>query len=293
MRIDNFELSEPIPHLKAPHAVAMLRPWVDCGSVGTLVLRRLETRFGSSELARLTQPGSFYDFTRYRPITHFKGGVRQLTIPNTTISWARNDTGNDFVFLHLLEPHMLGEIYASSVWQVLKKLEIRRYCLIGSFYDMVPHTRPILVSGGTSSKISQANLEKIGVRQSNYEGPTSICNLISQEAEKTGVETMTFMVHLPHYTELEEDYMGTIALLKVLYSLYDIPMSDSDMRLAEGQVKSLDAAVQKDRKLKALVTQLETQYDARTASPKDAEEPQLSPEVDKFLKEMENRFRDS
>ena len=42
------------------------------GLVGTLVLRNLESLYGSTVLARLTRAGSFYDFTRYRPTTRFK-----------------------------------------------------------------------------------------------------------------------------------------------------------------------------------------------------------------------------
>lgn len=293
MIIGSFETSEPVPQLHAPHAFAWLKPWVDCGSVGTLALQRLETRFGSRELAKLAQPGNFYDFTRYRPVTYYQSGVRQLTIPNTVINWARGDIDHDFVFLHLLEPHILGDVFATSVWQVLKTLGIQRYCLLGSFYDLVPHTRPLLISGGSSNRLTQAGLASAGVRQSKYEGPTSICNLISQEAEKAGAETLTLLVHLPQYTELEEDYNGMVALLRVLHSLYDIPVSDTDIRLAEGQTKILEAALEKDENLKTLITQLESDYDSRLESSHVEEGPQLSPEVNNFLKEMENRFRES
>ena len=41
MRIGEFEIDEPIPDLKDPHAIAVLRPWIDVGSVGTLALSRL------------------------------------------------------------------------------------------------------------------------------------------------------------------------------------------------------------------------------------------------------------
>lgn len=34
MRIGAFELVEPLPELRDPHAFAMIRPWVDVGSVG-------------------------------------------------------------------------------------------------------------------------------------------------------------------------------------------------------------------------------------------------------------------
>jgi hypothetical protein len=293
MRIGSFEVDQPLPKLNEPHAFAVVRPWVDCGSVGTLVLQWLETRFGARELASLARPGSFYDFTRYRPTTHFRDGIRELVIPNTIIRWARHYTGKDLVFLHLLEPHILGEIYANSVWQFLKTLSIKRYSLLGSFYDLVPHTRPVMISGGASTKGLQADLQKMSINQSLYEGPTTICNLISQEAEKAGVETLTLLAHLPQYTDLEEDYPGTIVIQQALHTLYGIPIDESAVQKAEGQLKAVESVVQNDRKLKALVTELENQYDSRVTSKRNEEQSNLSPEVDQFLKEMENRFKGS
>jgi len=293
MRIGNFEVNQPLPKLKEPHAIAVLRPWIDCGFVGTQALQWLETRLEARELAKLANPGDFYDFTRYRPITHFREGIRELTIPNTIITCAKRDIGNDLIFIHMLEPHNLGEVYANSVWQFLKTQGVKRYCLLGSFYDMVPHTRPIMISGGSSNEKLDVELHKIGVNQSRYEGPTTICNLISQEAEKAGVETLTLLAHLPQYTELEEHYSGAMAIKKALRFLYGISIDKADARRAEGQLKTIAAVVQKDQALKALVTELERQYDARVTFKVKEEEPVLSPEVDKFLKEMENRFKDS
>ena len=93
MRVGAFEINEPVPELKEPHAFAMIRPWVDVGSVGTLTLNRLERFMGSKELGRLHRPGTFFDFTRYRPNMRFVDGVRQVKIPNSTIRYATSENG--------------------------------------------------------------------------------------------------------------------------------------------------------------------------------------------------------
>ena len=93
MRIGAFELTEPVPELRDPHAFAMVRPWVDVGSVGTLTLNRLERFMGSKELGRLARPGTFFDFTRYRPTIRLVDGVREVKIPNSTIRYAVSDQG--------------------------------------------------------------------------------------------------------------------------------------------------------------------------------------------------------
>ena len=81
MNIGAFEIQEPLPELRDPHVLSLLVPWVDAGSVGTLALSKLETHFDSQELGKLSAPGSFFDFTRYRPISHTFEGQRLLTIP--------------------------------------------------------------------------------------------------------------------------------------------------------------------------------------------------------------------
>ena len=291
MRLGSFEVIEPLPDLKSPHAFAILRPWIDAGNVGTMVLNRLEGLFDAKEIGRLVRPGNFFDFTRYRPTMYYKEGVRQLVLPNSIISCARRESRNDFVFLHLLEPHMFGERYTSSVLLILEKLGVQRYCLLGSMYDMVPHTRPLLVSGGAVGAHAIAELDRAGVGRSNYQGPTTICHLISQQATMLGIETMSLITHLPQYTELDEDYTGQVRLLEVFQSLYGIPVNKIDIQKAQQQIKDIEIAVNNNRKVKEVVAQLEAMYDARIAAGKKEEMPRLSPEIENFLKEMEKRFR--
>ncbi|MFH1382239.1 MAG: PAC2 family protein [Chloroflexota bacterium] len=109
----------------------MLRPWVDVGSVGTLTLAWLERHFQAKDLGRLSRPGDFFDFTRYRPTIYTEDGERRLAIPNAYITYARQETGNDFLFVHLLEPHNHGEVYVDSLVRILTKFGAKRYCLIG------------------------------------------------------------------------------------------------------------------------------------------------------------------
>jgi hypothetical protein len=292
MRIGAFEVREPLPELKAPHAIASLRPWVDAGAVGTMTLDRLETLFGARRLGKVARPGSYFDFTRYRPFMRLRDGIHVVEIPNSVVSYGRSGAGNDFIFLRLLEPHMQGEVYAISIWQLLKKLGVQRYILIGSMYDLVPSTRPLLISGSVVGQRAVQDLQNTRFRPSNYQGPSTICHLVSQEARKAGVETMVLLVHLPQYTELEEDYTGLVAMLQVMHSLYRIPLDIVDVRKAEEQQKGIEAIVKEDSKLKEIETQLEEAYDSSTGSKDTGGKPILSSEVEKFLREMENRFKE-
>jgi predicted ATP-grasp superfamily ATP-dependent carboligase len=292
MKIGAFELDEPLPELHNPHAFALLRPWVDVSSVGSLTIAMLENQFKAQPLGKLSEPGSFFDFTRYRPVIQLKGGQREVQVPNSLINYAKGPHDNDLVFLHLLEPHMLGEAYAESILKVLRKLGISRYCLLGAMYDAVPHTKPLIVTGAASGSAESA-LHALGVRSSDYEGPTTIAILASLEASKYDIETMTLIVHLPQYSQLDEDYAGRLRLLEVICSLYNFPIDlEQSKHEAEEQYAKLSLAAEKQPGVKEIIEWLEAYYEARIGEAEE-EPPKLSPEVERFLREMDKRFGQS
>ena len=292
MRIGAFQVNEPLPELKEPHAFAMLEPWIDAGDVGTLTLSWLEKYTQARPLAELARPGNFFDFTRYRPMLYYSHGERRVQIPNSYITYGRQRGDHDFLFLHLLEPHMFGEIYVDSVLKVLERFGIKRYCLIGSMYNFVPHTRPPLVSGGASTEELKQKFQQAGVSASTYQGPITICTLISQKAAEWGAENITLIVSLPQYTQLDEDFMGVVRLQEIISDLYDIPVSEESINRAQRQREQISAAVDGNPQVQEIVEQLEETYDARISEREaEHEPPALSPDVEDFLREMERRFR--
>ena len=282
MRIGDFEFPEPLPELKDPHVLAVLRPWIDVGNVGTLSLRRLERHLESKEIGRLIKPGRYYDFTRYRPKSILKQGVREYSIPSTTISACIREHGPDLITLHLLEPHLYGEDYTESIIDILKYFGVKRYSMIGAMYDMVPHTRPLLVSGGTVIRANEEEYKLVGVRPSDYEGPTTITYLISNTLEELSVETRIFVVHLPQYFQVEEDFTGTARLMEILCTLYGLPSRLADPERGRQQYASLQNIVSDTSEVAGLLERLEERYDRENSAETSSSTP-LSPMVEEFL----------
>lgn len=289
MRIGAFELYEPIPELRDPYVLATLRPWIDVNNVATLTLDGLEKRFGARTLATLVRPGDFFDFTRYRPTVYYEGDMRRLKVPNVTLSYAKREGEKDLLFLHLLEPHSLSEIYIDSVLRLLKTLKVKRYCLLGSMYDSVPHTRPLMVHGGAIGGQAELDLKKCGVQRSHYEGPTSIVTSITQRAPEFGVETMSFIVSLPQYVSLEEDYMGKVRLMEILNLLYNIPIDKQDFERAIEQRNLINQKVEKVPELKHLLPQLEALYDVRIKEKGGEKTAKLSSEIEEILWKIDGK----
>ncbi len=298
MRVGAFELQEPLPELRDPHVFAMIRPWVDVGSVGTLTLNRLERYLGSKELGRLHRPGEFFDFTRYRPSMRLVDNERRVRIPNSIIRYATTENGPDYLFFHLREPHANSETYTDSILEVVEKFNVRRYCRLGAMYDAVPHTRPLLVTGSLGSVPQSRPVPNLKLRGSTYQGPTTIMNLVSDGIDKLEIEAINFMVHLPQYVQLDEDYNGTARMIEVLSSVYsEIPADLAPTRRGQRQYRELNAAVERNSDLQGLIKQMEDYYDTNEAEAASTEETvsqedavALSPEIEQFLSELGEEF---
>ena len=283
MRIGAFDVSEPVSELDEPYALATLRPWIDVNNVGTLVLAELEGRFGAEEVARLARPGLFFDFTRYRPTMFLEGGVRNVSVPNVSVRYAQREGKNGLLFLHLLEPHSFSEVYVESVLKLLKAFKAKKYILLGSMYDVVPHTRPLIVNGGAVGGEALLDLRRSGALTSSYEGPTTITFLITQRAPELGMETLSFIVSLPQYVALEEDYLGKVRLMEILNVLYDIPIDKKDFERALEQRSLISQRVEGSPELQSLLPQLEAMYEERIKRAEGEGMPKLTSEMEELL----------
>ena len=283
MKIGHFEFNEPIPDIKESHVLAVLRPWIDVGGVGTLSLSRLERHLRAKEIGRLESPGRFYDFTRYRPRSLMNEGKREFNVPNTIIRHAQMSEGPDLLLVHLLEPHLYGEEYVETMLEVFEYLGVKKYSLIGAMYDMVPHTRPLIVSGvGVGSSVDEENLY-MNVKTSNYEGPTTITYLIGQGAAKKGLDTRIYVVHLPQYFQVEEDLSGTARLVEILCRLYNLPDRLIESDRGKNQYQSLQKMFEEESEVSSLLQRLEEKYDQDSQESEISLGP-LSQDIEEFLK---------
>ncbi|MBI2857575.1 MAG: PAC2 family protein [Chloroflexi bacterium] len=194
---------------------------------------------------------------------------------------------NDFVFLSLLEPHMLGQTFVDSVFELLQTLGVKRYTLLGSMYDMVPYTRPLMITGHVHA--ASGATRKAGVLESDYVGPTSLTAQITQRAAEAGIETATLIVHLPSYLGLEEDYRGQTRLIEALSPMYGFQNMQEDLEKAAEQYDSVakmaEEMLRADPRYRNILQELEHSYDARVHKTAGSS-ARLSPEPEQLLQEL-------
>ena len=293
MRIGAFQIDIDPDLLDQPHCIASLRPWINVGNVGRIVLRRLGTLGTARRVGYLARPSRFYDFTRYRPRIELVDGERSFDIPNTTLWASKVDDGPDLLFLHMLEPHAFAEDYNESVLQLLRTFGVTRYVLIGSMYDGVPHTRPLRVTGAARGWQPGASFERaVRLGRSRYQGPTSFVSQLTEEVHsRLGLETLSMIVHLPLYLKLDDDYAGAASILTALGHVYGMQSRDFP-EVLEGQAQygRLGDGTDIDPRMGELIARFESDYDEEVGAYEDADEDsesvELLPEVEQFLQDM-------
>ena len=163
-------------------------------------------------------------------------------------------------------------------------------------YDAAPHTRPLQVTGTLNGEPMTGLRDLVSRRHNNYEGPTSIMNLLSQELPQLGIEDVTLMVRLPQYAQLERDYAGTARLLEILATIYNLPADLPETEAGKKQYAELDTEITGNPAAQELVRRLESHYDSRhsgSAEDKADGEPEeldLPPDIQSFLSDMSQRL---
>ena len=297
MNISEFISDHPIPEMKNTRAIAILKPWIDVGRVGSLTLVKLEEMLGAKEFFKFRKPGKYFDFTRIRPHTRQKKDYKVFDIPNCLINHAKDiEKDTDYLFLHLMEPHNNSEEFCESIVDLLKSLNVKEYCRIGGFYDAVPHSRPLILTGNLTDKQIQKTNGLVSKNISEYQGPTSIVNLVSQELEKiNGVDVTNLMVHLPQYVQFEQDHLGAFRLSQAVCKMFDLENDLSDESKGQEQYKYIEQLIENNPNAsKDIISKLEKQYDGKYDGDLNEgikiNDLPLMPDIEKFLREVGNRL---
>jgi hypothetical protein len=107
--------------------------------------------------------------------------------------------------------------------------------------------------------------------------------LIILKAPELGIETVRFIVSLPQYVEVEEDYVAKVRLMEILNLLYNIPIDKKDFEKALEQRSLINQRVERTPELKNLLPQLETMYEVRIKSKEGQGMPRSSSEIEDIL----------
>jgi proteasome assembly chaperone (PAC2) family protein len=229
--------------LRRPVLLAAFEGWNDAGDAATSAVEHLAEQWDARAVAEL-DPDEYYDFQVNRPLVQLVDGLtRQVTWPTTRVSVATPPgTDRDVVLVRGLEPNLRWRGFSRELVEIAEQLGVETVVTLGALLADSPHTRPVPVSGTASDPATAAEL---GLESSRYEGPTGIVGVFQDACANAGMRAVSFWAAVPHYVAQPPCPKATIALLRRVEDLLDLPVPLGDLperaRSWERQVDELAA----------------------------------------------------
>ena len=184
-----------------------------------------------------------------------------------------------------VEPNLKWKTFSSSISTFCSDFEIKMMISLGALLDSVPHTRPIKISGRFSNQHLKDRMEWLGVKDSQYEGPTGINTVLMQESIEKNGQHISLWGHTPHYVTSSTNPNVTLALLNRVMHLAEFEL-DVQKFIDEGNrfVDRVNGAIEIQGEIKSYVQKLEQAYDLdfRTTTDIPSSETMIE-ELEKFL----------
>lgn len=284
--------------------VVAFEGWTDAGDAATGAVRRL---IEACELEAFDEiePDEYVDFAMHRPVVRtLEDGARALQWP-ATVAYAPTkpsdreplaadagldvSSGNEGELFAMVgaEPGRNWAAYAAEFLEIVRGCEVDAIVFVGAMLADVPHTRPIATSVTSDSPELQ---QRLGVLQSEYEGPTGIMTVLSIAAQDAGIATVSLWASVPHYVHNAPAPKAVIALLDRLSEMVDVTVPLGDLPDQSGEwERGIDELTERDDDMRAYIGKLEEQRDA-VESPEASGEA-IANEFERFLRDQSGRPR--
>ncbi|MEY2990527.1 MAG: hypothetical protein RLZZ163_1443, partial [Actinomycetota bacterium] len=136
------------------------------------------------------------------------------------------------------------------------------------------------VTGSTTDAALAADL---GMEPSSYEGPTGIVGVIQEACERFGLPAVSLWAAIPHYVGQAPSPKGTLALVRRVEDVLDIPVPLGDLvEEARAWEIGVDELAEDDDEVADYVRQLEQARD--TTELPEASGEAIAREFERYLR---------
>jgi DNA-binding GntR family transcriptional regulator len=191
-------------------------------------------------------------------------GRRLVTWPTTRVSYARlAGVGRDVVLIRGIEPNMRWKQFTHEILGVCHELGVELVVTLGALLADSPHTRPVPVTGTSSDEGLTRSLH---LEPSRYEGPTGIVGVVQDACTRAGVPALSIWAAVPHYVAQPPCPKATLALLRHIEDLLDMPIPLGDLpEDARAWERGVDELAEEDPEVADYVRSLEEAKDLTDA----------------------------
>jgi len=273
--------------LREPVLVAGFEGWNDAADAASGAAGWL-TQHGEATRVASIDPEMHFDFQTRRPQVELIGGVtKNVTWPENVFSTVRYSE-RDLVVLRGIEPSYSWKSFSRAVVSVARHTGCEMVITLGALLADVPHTRTARITGtSTESEL----VDRLGLAQSRYEGPTGIVGVIHDYCRADAMPSVSLWAPVPHYLAAPPNPPATLGLLDRVRGLLDVGLDLGPLeRTAEAWRTKVDEVAAADDDVRGYVQTLEERYDEEAAS--DTAWGAHLPSGDELANEVERFLRD-
>ena len=245
--------------LDRPVMLVGLEGWFDVASAATMAVNAFIDAEHAVTVGSI-DPDPFYDFTQQRPHVSIDDDVREIVWPSNEFVLQRNPGHRDVVGLIGVEPHLYWKTYVEAIVVVADALGCEAVVTVGSGAEAIPHTRTPPVTGSTAN----ADLaQRLGLVAPSYQGITGVAGVLQAELEARDIPSVSLRAGIPHYLMNAEHPQATMALVRHLSHVLDVPNTADFSDQIDSWRDIHDEIVANDEQLKMYVQLLEAEFDRR------------------------------
>jgi proteasome assembly chaperone (PAC2) family protein len=272
--------------LRAPALVAAFEGWNDAGDAASSALTFVGGALHAQRFATI-DPEEFYDFQATRPTIRFVDGIsRAVDWPEVEIHAASAPGAvRDLVLVTGHEPSYRWRTFCETIVDLAEALGVQSIITLGSLLADVPHTRPVGITGLASD---EALIERVGLNQSSYQGPTGIVGVLHDACQRRGIPSVSLWAAVPHYVAVSPNPKGALALVRKLEGVVGVAVDATELEQAAGEYeRQVNRAVEQDPDVQAFVERLERAAAAEEEPP----DPDSLPSGDVLAREFQRFLR--
>ena len=268
------------PALRQPVLIAAFEGWNDAGDASSNAVRWLHERWGAEPFAHI-DPEEFFDFSATRPRVRLdEGQQREIVWPAFEFSTA-TVPGTDIEVVLLLgtEPQLRWRTFCEQVVAVAEACDVRLAITLGALLADVSHAAPVSVIGTAYDPLV---VDRLGLSQSSYEGPTGIVGVLHDALARAGVESASLWAAVPSYVPSAPSPKAQLALVERTAGLLDVGLVTTDLEIASASYeRQVTELVEADDDTAAYVRHLEESQEDEDVDPAD-----FVAEVERFLRDQ-------
>jgi proteasome assembly chaperone (PAC2) family protein len=201
-------------------------------------------------------------------VKYRKGLVKTFEMPSNVF---HADPAAKMAFFVGKEPNLNWPGFADCIFEVVKRLGVKRILFMGSFGGTVPHTREPRLFGSVSEKRLLPLLKQHALRPTDYEGPGSFATYLLALSPKHDVEMLSLTAEIPGYLQ-GANPLSIEAVTRRLAAIMELPVDLATLREASTEWEmQVSEVVAKDDDLAKTVRKLEDEYDNELIQAADEE----------------------